>query len=129
MSLKDDFNRRKFQKKAKRGFVGFPVATISFYGPDNIFASKVAVGIVQADGEEPSVLERWTNQTTDVRNDPSIISRILEFITANGAKSIVSPDKIIGCPHEEGIDYPEGEGCPKCKYWIGRDRFAGNIVH
>lgn len=26
---------------------------------------------------------------------------------------------------EEGIDYPDGEACPQCPYWAGRDRFSG----
>jgi hypothetical protein len=36
-------------------------------------------------------------------------------------------DKIIGCPHEEGIDYPDGEQCPVCPYWAGRDRWTGAL--
>ena len=24
--------------------------------------------------------------------------------------------RLIGCPHEEGIDYPEGHSCPHCPY-------------
>jgi len=31
---------------------------------------------------------------------------------------------IIGCPHEEGTDYPEGKSCPQCPFWAGRDRFT-----
>ena len=27
-----------------------------------------------------------------------------------------------GCQHEEGIDYPEGELCPDCPFWAGRER-------
>src|SRR5712692_4405008 len=33
-------------------------------------------------------------------------------------------DGIIGCPHEEGIDYPEGKSCPQCPYWARRARPA-----
>jgi hypothetical protein len=36
-------------------------------------------------------------------------------------------DRIIGCPHEEGIDYPEGTSCPECLYWEGRDRWTGQM--
>jgi hypothetical protein len=43
-------------------------------------------------------------------------------------KSVVMPDRIIGCPHEEGIDYPEGESCPQCPFWEGRDRWTGEPV-
>lgn len=32
-------------------------------------------------------------------------------------------DSILGCPHEEGIDYPEGGSCPQCPFWSGRDRW------
>ena len=117
------------QKRTKKGFAGYPVATVSFYGPTNTFASKVAVGIIPNEGAEPSALDRWANETIDVRNDPEIIDQILSFISANGAKSVVSPSEIIGCPHEEGIDYLEGQSCPNCHYWAGRDRFSGNIVH
>jgi len=35
-------------KKAKKGFQGYPVATVAYYGPDNKTAIKVAVGIVQS---------------------------------------------------------------------------------
>ncbi len=41
-----------------------------------------------------------------------------------GAKSVVMTDRIIGCPHEEGIDY-EGPTCPDCPFWAGRDRWTG----
>ena len=27
-------------------------------------------------------------------------------------------------PHEEGIDYPQGEACPQCPFWANRDRFT-----
>ena len=40
------------RKKARRGFRGYPVATVAFYGPDDRHATKVAVGIVTAEGIE-----------------------------------------------------------------------------
>jgi hypothetical protein len=36
--------------------------------------------------------------------------------------------RIIGCPHEEGIDYPEGSMCPKCPFWSSRDRWTGELL-
>lgn len=35
------------QKKARKSFQGYPVATIAYYGPDDRHATKVAVGIVK----------------------------------------------------------------------------------
>jgi hypothetical protein len=34
----------------------------------------------------------------------------------------------IGCPHEEGKDYPLGENCPQCPYWANRDRWSGKLI-
>lgn len=46
----------------------------------------------------------------------------------NEAKSVVMADRIIGCPHEEGVDYPDGSKCPQCPFWAIRDRFTGDII-
>jgi len=52
----------------------------------------------------------------------------VHFIGQHGAKSVVMPERILGCPHEEGKDYSEGEKCPKCSFWAIRDRFTGEVV-
>jgi hypothetical protein len=116
------------QKKARGGFRGFPVATVAAYGPDNTFASKVAVGIVLEEDAEPAFLERWFSQGEDVRRDATIRRGILDFIAKHGVKSVIMADGIIGCPHEEGIHYPEGETCPYCPYWANRDRWTGELL-
>jgi hypothetical protein len=116
------------KKKTRRGFRGYPIATIAFYGPDDKRASKVAVAIVNAEGAEPGALQRWFAEEGDVRADPAIASEILHFVRDHGAKSVVTTDRIIGCPHEEGIDYPEGQMCPQCPFWAYRDRWSGDIV-
>ena len=117
------------KKKARRGFRGYPIATIAFYGPDDTLASKAAVGILNADGAEPSALQRWFSEEGDVRTNPAIASEILQFVQDHGAKSVVMADRIIGCPHEEAIDYAEGQACPQCPFWAHRDRWSGDIVH
>ena len=116
------------KKKARRGFGGYPIATIAFYGPDEKYASKVAVAIVKAEGDEPTALERWFGDDRDVRRDPDVANEILRFLHAHGAKSVVMTDRIIGCPHEEGIDYPEGQACPRCPFWAHRNRWTGETV-
>jgi len=37
-------------KKTKKGFRGYPVATVAYYGPDNKRASKVEEGIDYPEG-------------------------------------------------------------------------------
>lgn len=116
------------EKQSRRGFRGYPVATVAFYGPDDRRATKVAVGIVRAEGSGADPLERWSSEETDVRSDVSIARQIGEFITAHSAKSVVLADRIIGCPHEEGTDYPEGGACPQCPFWANRDRWSGELL-
>jgi hypothetical protein len=120
---------KALRKRAKKGLRGYPVATVAFYGPDDSRASKVAVGIILKEGGEAEILERWYSDTTDARTDPHINEQILKFIGAHEVASVALADRIIGCPHEEGIDYAEGEKCPKCPFWATRDRWSGKIVH
>jgi hypothetical protein len=119
---------KRLSKKAKKGFRGYPVATIAFYGPDNKMATKVAVAIVLAAEQEPAEPRRWISDDRDVRTDPQIAAEILTFIAEAGVMTIAMVDRIIGCPHEEGIDY-EGQICPRCPYWAGRDRWTGGMLH
>ena len=121
--------RSPLEKKARRGFRGYPVATIAFYGPNNEVASKVAVGIVPAEHAEAEPVERWLSDDLDVRKDSTIGEHILAFIRQHGAKTVVMSDGIIGCPHEEGTDYPQGQVCPQCPFWAHRDRWSGEIIH
>lgn len=115
-------------KAANRGLRGFPLATVAFYGPDDRRASKVAVGIVPSDGVEPTDLRRWFSEQGDVRDDVEIAAAIQEFVDQHGVKTVVMTDRLIGCPHEEGIDYPAGETCPSCPFWATRDRWSGKTL-
>jgi hypothetical protein len=124
------FKRRSdspLKRKARRGFRGYPAATLAFYGPDDTRASKVAVGIMLSEGAKPSALERWFAEEGDIRNDPAVGAQILQFIAAHQVKSVVAMEGIIGCPHEEGIDYPDGEVCPQCPFWAHRNRWTGEM--
>jgi len=127
LSLKQRF-AKALRKKADRGFAGYPAATVAFYGPDDKMATKVAVGIMLAEEQEPAFLERWFSQGTDVRSDHNVSEQILKFIRAHAVKSVAMTDRIIGCPHEEGVDYPEGSTCPHCPFWAHRDRWSGEVI-
>lgn len=118
----------KLQKRARRGYQGHPAATVAYYGPDASRASKVAVGIILREGEPVSDLRRWFTDSSDARLDPEINQEILEFVADHHVKTVAINPELMGCPHEEGIDYPEGGVCPHCPFWAGRDRFTGEYV-
>jgi hypothetical protein len=120
-----DRAHKRLSKKAKKGFRGWPVATVAFYGPDDARATKVSVGIVPAEDAEVLDLRRWLPEGPgDIRNDVGVTEQVLAFIKEAGALSVVMTDRIIGCPHEEGIDY-QGPTCPVCSFWAGRERWSG----
>jgi hypothetical protein len=121
-------NKKLMTKMTRKGDKGYPIATIAFYGSNNKVATKVVCAVIGHDGAETEPMKKWFS-STDLRKSESILSEILDFIEDNEAKSVSMIEEMIGCPHEEGIDYPGGDSCPKCSYWKDRDRFSGETVH
>lgn len=107
----------------------FSPCNLLYYGPDETRASKAVVGIVPTEGaEETSTLRRWFSEDTDVRTDPTIVEEIVDMLDEHEVHRVATVEGIVGCPHEEGVDYPEGEWCPECPYWRNRDRWTGEII-
>lgn len=113
------------RKKAKAGVRAFPVGTVAFYGPDNQRATKIAAAVILSEGEEAAHLRRWISEAGDMRRNGEALEEVSAFFKSHGVRSVGIIDGIIGCPHEEGVDYPEGEACPLCPFWAGRDRWTG----
>jgi Protein of unknown function (DUF1186) len=112
-------------RASQRSRAKYPLATISAYGPDNRRATKLVVGILRRAGQEdPNPMRSWSTGAGDVRNDPVIAAELADWLSSQRVKDTVSYDRIIGCPHEEGIDYPIGRTCPHCPFWAGIDRFT-----
>lgn len=122
--MPEDRFLKRLSKKARKGLRGWPVATIAFYGPNLSRATKVAVGILPSENAAVEDLRAWNVDLGDIRAAPDIAREVLGFIEEHQVRSVVMTDGIIGCPNQEGIDY-EGEWCPVCAFWHGRDRFTG----
>src|SRR3954465_8660483 len=90
--------RKRLTKRAKKGFRGFPVATVAFYGPDNHRASKLTVGIVLAENEEAVELKRWFAEPGEVREDARVAEEVLAYMDGFGPglkrSSQHQPDRI-----------------------------------
>jgi hypothetical protein len=105
-----------------------PIGTLAFYGPDNLVATKVVAAVFDKAGDEKAIaFHRWISQIGDVREDKEITTAILELFKKHGVQQSVVSDRIMGCPHEEGIDYPSGGVCPQCPFWWARDRFTHEL--
>ena len=63
-------------------------------------------------------MERWYG--ADVTTNPEVAAQVAGFIQAHGVQQTMMTDGAIGCAHEEGIDFPEGQECPFCPFWRGK---------
>jgi hypothetical protein len=122
--MKDNRFLKRLSKKSKKGLRGWPLGTIAWYGPDLSRATKVAVGVIPWQDAAADETRAWHVEQGDIRQDDRIAQEISEFLESRGVVSVAMVDRVIGCPHQEGIDY-EGEWCPFCAFWRGRDRFTG----
>ena len=114
------------RRRAKQGDQGNPRATIAYYGPDNRKATKVVLGVFRADGDEGTIY-RWFSDVKDARYDTAIRQNILARLREHEVASVIMSENLLGCPHEEGIDYPKGQACPECPYWKDKDRFRSYL--
>lgn len=119
-----DRAKKAILKKSKKGLHGYPIATVALYGPTDKKATKLVVAILEKENAEPEPMKKWFSEK-DIRHEFQPFEEAMEFIKAHEAKSVSMLDRIIGCPHEEGIDYPEGQSCPECPFWKNRNRWTG----
>jgi len=101
----------------------FPIGTIALYGPDDKTTTKIVAAVVIAEDAQP-ILERWVG--TKLQGDQRVLRQIEAFFKEHKVKSAVMTDGNLGCPHEEGEDFPDGEDCPFCPFWKGKQGSAGN---
>ena len=57
---------------------------------------------------------------TAVTTSPKNQQELKDFFLQHGVKSVAMSEGNMGCPHEEGLDFPHGEDCPFCHFWKGK---------
>ena len=87
-------------------------------------ATKAVLGIYLREGEE-STLYRYFGEDKDIGFGLGVRQSVLAQIKKFEVRSLIMMEAVFGCPHEEAIDYPEGEACPQCPFWKGQGRYAG----
>src|SRR6266478_8828337 len=97
--------------------VPYPVGTVAQYGPDDKTVTKLAAGIILYEDAEP-IIKRW--MATDITTNPKVQKELTDFFQEYGVNQIAMSQEIMGCPHEEGEDFPVGEDCPFCPFWKGK---------
>ena len=95
----------------------YPIGTIALYGPDGETTTKIVASCIAREGAEP-ILRRWVG--SQIQDSPKAQRQMKEFFEDHGVTSVVATEGIIGCPHEEGEDFPLGGDCPFCPWWVGK---------
>ena len=95
----------------------YPIGTIAMYGPDDKTTTKIAAAVFLTK-DSRSIIRRWV--ATDVTTNPKVQAEIEAFFKEYGVTSVAMSDGNMGCPHEEGQDFPHGEDCPFCPFWKGK---------
>lgn len=81
---------------------------------------KVALAIIfDEDDETP---REMVHGQGDIRRDAAVFETMFRLTQSRGVRSVAMPEEILGCPHEEGTDYADGESCPECPFWADRKR-------
>ena len=92
----------------------YPLATITYHGPSPWQASKIVVGVLTGDGQAP-IVKSWNGE--DIAENVEAAQEISQFIKEHNVARVLASEWVLSCPHEEGIDYPQGESCPFCPDW------------
>ena len=100
----------------------YPLGTVAFYGPNDKQATMLVASIVSGEGSLPLAVRKWYADSNDVRESAAVQKEVTTFFKANKVVRAVVTEIVVGCPHEEGIDYPRNEECPLCPFWWGRRR-------
>ena len=95
----------------------YPIGTVALYGPDDKTTTKIAAGVITSPTAEP-IIRRWV--ATDVTTNPKVQREMKDFFAGHGVRSVAVSEGNMGCPHEEGEDFPEGTDCPFCPFWEGK---------
>jgi hypothetical protein len=105
------------ERRARRGFQGYPLGIIAFYGYNDKSAVKAVIGIITEAGGAPEHIKKWVYEKGDLRKDVASIKELFRYLEAHEVRSVALTPGIYYCPHEPGIDFPQGSTCPICPFW------------
>ena len=95
----------------------YPIGTVALYGPDDKITTKIVAAVILEEDGDP-ILKRWVG--TKLQGDPKVARGMRTFFTKHRVKRVVVTEGNLGCPHEEGPDFPVGGDFPFCPFWKGK---------
>ena len=99
---------RKLETLSKKGFRGYPLAEIQYYGPSPYRAKKVVLVIEDEEGSRKT-LKEFNTQGWDLRGTSNIDRSLLQMLKEHGVATLKMDERSRGC--HKSMDDPE------CRYW------------
>jgi len=87
-----DKSQKRINKRVKRGFHGYPMISIQYFGPSEVLATRVEVGFIQEENAEP-MLETF-NSESDIRKDETVQTTIIKIIDRVDAKTVTLNESV-----------------------------------
>jgi hypothetical protein len=77
--MKNFVQLKPFIKKSKKGFNGYPMASLAFYGPTNCMATKLVLGITHSKDADPELF-KWFSEAVDIRSKAKIFHEVTKLL-------------------------------------------------
>ncbi|KZY61690.1 hypothetical protein A3742_14425 [Oleiphilus sp. HI0071] len=87
-----DKAKKRIAKQVKKGFKGYPLISIQYFGRTSDRASEVVISFTLEEGAEPQ--EQKLSSDHDAREDEAIQSVIIKIIDRANANSVTEIDGI-----------------------------------
>lgn len=85
-------SQKRIAKQLKKGFQGYPLISITYYGVDEVMATRVIVGFTPE--EQAGMLTETFNTQTDIREDVAVQTTIIKIIDRSGARSVTMDPRV-----------------------------------
>jgi len=118
-------NRAKatLKKRTRRGFRGYPIATVAYYGPDDRTVNRISVGIIAEDGGEADMRRFYGEPGQNIRDDIPIHRAVVDHIKARKVVSVALLDQVNGCSCHDDDEMPAAVRCAvPCTFWEDVER-------
>ncbi len=110
---------KRLAKKSNRGFCGYPLVKIGFYGPDNKIATKLKLKVSLGEDDPLRLVSEWES-SIDIRRNADVLENVDSLIVEEKIPTVSMDKRIVGCPHYRGEDYAIDQDCPYCSFWTGK---------
>ena len=87
-----DKAKKRIAKQAKKGFHGYPLVSLEYFGKTPDSASEVVISYTEEEGAEPQ--KQTFASGGDAREDETIQSTLLKIIERADAKTVTEMDGI-----------------------------------